>query len=126
MTSQQWITVVLALIGIVANLGWFLLARLVKTQDELKQALTGPEGAIARIHARIDKLGETYQTREATEMQFEHLREFMDHWRQDSERRHRETIGQLGNIKTEQKSESDTIKNDVRELRQLINQHREQ
>lgn len=122
MTTANWITVILALVGIIANLGWFVLTRFMRQQDELKHALTSDQGAIARIHQRIDKLGETYQTREATEMQFEHLREFMDHWRNDSERRHQENLKRFEDLKDIQRASGDTVREDVRALRARVEQ----
>lgn len=122
MTSANWITVVLALVGILANLGFFLLTRLAKTVDEFKQALSGENGSVARLHGRIDKLGEIYQTREATEMQFEHLRAYMDTWRSDSERRHQENLARLNDLKEQAKEDSDTVKHDVRALRSHVDE----
>jgi hypothetical protein len=117
MTTTHWLTVILALVGIISNVGWFLFTRFVKTQDELKHALTSDTGAIARIHQRIDKLGDTYQTQKETEMQFDHLRSFMDHWRSDSQRRHEENLERFDSIKESQKISEDIVRQDVRELR---------
>jgi hypothetical protein len=124
MTTANWITVVLSLVGIVANLGWFMLTRFFRTQDELKHALTGDNGAVARIHQRIDKLGDVYQTRKETEMQFEYLRQFMDQWKLDSERRHGENLKRFEDLKDQQKVDADSVKVDVRSLRQHVDDMR--
>lgn len=117
MTTAHWLTVILALVGIISNVGWFLFTRFVKTQDELKHALTSDTGAIARIHQRIDKLGDTYQTQKETEMQFDHLRAFMEQWRGDNQRRHDENVQRFADIKDAQKASEDSVRQDVRELR---------
>lgn len=124
MTTANWITVILSLVGIVANMGWFLLTRLMRNQDEMKNALTGDNGAVARLHQRIDNLGDKYQTKEATEMQFEYLRQFMDQWRLDSERRHNENLQRFEDLKDQQKIDADSVKIDVRSLRQHVDDMR--
>lgn len=122
MTTANWITLILALVGIIANLGWFVLTRFLRQQDEMRNALTGEHGAVARIHQRIDKLGDTYQTRRETEMQFEHLRAFMDQWRLESQRRHDENLQRFEDLKGNQKADSDSVRQDVRLLRQHLDE----
>lgn len=120
MTTANWLTVILTLIGLLAQLGWYMWLRFARNQDDMKEALTGKDGAVARIHHRIDQLGETYQTRRETEMQFEHLRAFMDQWRIESQRRHDENLSRFEDIKDQQKAESDSVRQDVRLLRQHL------
>lgn len=120
MTTAHWVTVVLTLAGIIANASWILVGRYLKTLDELRHALNGADGAVARLHGRIDKLGDTYQTRKETEMQFEHLRAFMDHWKDDSQRRHEEHLRAFHEIKEQQKQGEDSVRQDVRELRKRL------
>lgn len=124
MTTTHWVTLTIFLVGIIANAGWILLGRYLKTLDELRTALTGENGAVSRIHARIDKLGETYQTRRETEMQFEHLRAFMDHWRSDSQRRHEENLERFEKLHESQKASEDSVRQDVRELRKHMDEMR--
>jgi HAMP domain-containing protein len=120
MTQQQWVTVVLALVGIVANAAWILVGRYLKALDEVRNALTGENGAVARLHSRIDKLGDTYQTRKETEMQFEHLREFMERDRAERERRHHENLQRFEDLKDSQKASEESVRHDVRELRKHL------
>lgn len=124
MTTANWITVVLALVGIVANVGWLMLTRFIRSQDELRNALTGEHGAVARLHQRIDKLGDTYQTRETAEMQFEHLKQFIELWKQDSERRHQENLKRFEDLRAQQDRTTESVKMDVRSLREHLDEVR--
>lgn len=117
MSPATLVTVIVALCGIVVQLGWFVVLRSIKDLHEIR----GPDGAIARIHARIDAVlkdnDAKFQTREAAEMQFEHLRTFMEEWQKGSERRHEDNIKRFEDLNRKQQHAEDRLAGELQRIR---------
>lgn len=122
MSTANWITIVMALAGIVANLGWAMMTRFSRVQETMQNSLTGENGAVARLHGRIDALGTIYQSRKETEMQFDALKELMQVSEAARDARHNENVRRFDELKRSGHDENEKISAEVRSLRNLVNE----